>query len=332
MSNTLPILGKRRRIRYESIPISDLKFMTDNPRIYTASSKTDRTQTLIKELLQGKDYVKALKKDIERHDGVQDPLTILELEEDKMVLDGNGRLAALHLLYYDEGETHQERWRTAPCIVIEESLDQEEIFSLLCQRHITGQAEWESYEQANLFYVQHEEHELSIETLKHGSGLSVQKIKRLIEAIQEMKDNEDNNRDHWSHYHEVLLGTKAIRDGCSTHQGLKKRLLRIIKNEHISAQDLRKKMPIILKGSKQNLRRFIAGRRSLDGAYDVAEGSGKLTDRVKKFLVWLSDDNTKKDIAKAHTAEKNKFIYHIKKAKREIIRILENLPDTNSKD
>ena len=323
MSRYLPILGAKKRMRLDNIPITELRFMEDNPRVYE-ETRGSQTQDALMAILERKEYVKKLVDDIRRQGGVQMPLTVVDQDGDKTVVDGNGRLAALRRLASDDPDS----WRTVTCEVIEEEITPDELLALLSQRHLTGQRKWVSYEQANLLYRNHYERKMTHDDLKRNTGLSTQKIRTLIGTIQAMKDNGDKDQSHWSAY-EVLLTTKAIVKGCNEKPGLKQRLREIIKNEDddTTAQDIRKKIPQILVGAPRNLKQFISGKRTLAEAYRVAEGAGELTKRVREFRAWLEEAGRESEVGKHSQNEQNAFEQQLKKTNQLIHRILQHMRD-----
>ena len=321
MTRYLPILGTRKRMRSENVPIADLLFMEDNPRVYE-ETRGDRTQESLMTTLARKEYVKRLVEDIRRQGGVQMPLTVVERDGGKTVVDGNGRLAALRRLAHDD----PDRWRTVRCEVIEDEITPAELLALLSQRHITGQEKWESYEQANFLYRSYHNHRMNHDNLKLYTGLGTRKIRTLIDTIQEMKDNGDNDRSHWSAYN-VMLTTRDIVNGCQRTPGLKNRLRHVIKSQddETTAIDIRKKIPQILVGPPRNLRQFIAGKTSLAEAYRVAEGAGDLTKRVTEFRAWLEETGHESEVCKHSKNEQNAFEQQLKKTNRLITDILQHM-------
>ncbi len=324
MTRYLPILGASKRMRLENVPITELRFMVDNPRVYEETLGSPRTQAALMATLERKGYVKTLVADIRRQGGVQVPLTVIEQDDGKTVVDGNGRLAALRRLANDD----PNKWRTVRCEIIEDKITHAELLALLAQRHLTGQAKWESYEQANFLYRSHHDHHMSHDNLKLYTGLSTRKIRTLINTIQEMRDNRDDDRSHWSAYN-VLLTTRDIVKGCQRTPHLKNRLRQIIKNEDdgATAQDIRRKIPEILNGHRRNLNQFISGDKSLAEAYRVAEGAGNLTKRVAEFRVWLEDVGQESELGKQPQNEQNAFEQQLKKTRRLIADILDYMRD-----
>ena len=137
---TIAIMKEQVSARHERVPIHELQFLPDNPRVYAAiremSDVDDLTpeekQTRIYERLLLEPSVKKLKPEIERDGGLQDPITVRW--DRRQVIEGNSRLAVYRKLWK---ETRDERWASIRCLVVTELTDDQQT-RLLAQTHLHG--------------------------------------------------------------------------------------------------------------------------------------------------------------------------------------------------
>ena len=101
---TIAIMRQDVPARHEQIPIDQLHFLSDNPRVYAAirdmSDFTDLTsdekQQRIYERLLQEPSVKNLIPEIQRDGGLQEPVIVRW--DTRQVIEGNSRLAAYRKL------------------------------------------------------------------------------------------------------------------------------------------------------------------------------------------------------------------------------------------
>ena len=106
---------------------ADLKFYTENPRVYSVLNigGEEPSQTEIEEHMCNLDHVKQLRLSIESNGGLIDPLIVRD--GDYTVLEGNSRLAAYRLLCRTDAIT----WGKVKCKVLPADIDDAAIFALL---------------------------------------------------------------------------------------------------------------------------------------------------------------------------------------------------------
>ena len=175
---------------------ADLKFYTENPRVYSVLNigGEEPSQIEIEEHMCNLDHVKQLRLSIESNGGLIDPLIVRD--GDYTVLEGNSRLAAYRLLCRTDAIT----WGKVKCKVLPADIDDAAIFALLGQYHIVGRKDWDPFEQANYLFRRHQQTRLPVEYMAQELGISKQKAKNMIEVIRFMIENDDLNKRHWSHY------------------------------------------------------------------------------------------------------------------------------------
>ncbi len=277
---------------------ADLKFYTENPRVYSVLNigGEEPSQTEIEEHMCNLDHVKQLRLSIESNGGLIDPLIVRD--GDYTVLEGNSRLAAYRLLCRTDAIT----WGKVKCKVLPADIDDAAIFALLGQYHIIGRKDWDPFEQANYLFRRHQQTRLPVEYMAQELGISKQKAKNMIEVIKFMIENDDLNKRHWSHYEEYLKngGIKKYRE---TNPDIDETIVEAIKTETIKeAADMRKLGEIAKVGDKQSkkvMQKIAEGEIDLYEGYEEVQDAGKLDDVVKKlktFRQYINDDTIEKQI------------------------------------
>lgn len=300
---------------------ADLKFYTENPRVYSSLNMDggEPSQDEIEEHMCNMDHVKQLKVSIDSNGGLIDPLIVRG--GDFTVLEGNSRLAAYRLLC----RTDVIKWGKVKCKLLPADIDDDAIFALLGQYHIIGRKDWDPFEQANYLYRRHQQTRLPIEYMAQELGISKQKANTMIKVIEFMIQNNDLNKRHWSYYDEYLknAGIKKYRE---TNPDIDDTIVEAIKTETINeASDMRKLGDIAKIGDKQSkkiMQKISEGEIDVYEGYSLVEDAGKLDDVVKKlknFRQYINDDTFEKQIKASDE------IY--KQAQFEIKKILKRLQD-----
>lgn len=277
---------------------ADLKFYTENPRVYSALNMdgTEPSQDEIENHMCDMDHVKQLKQSIESNGGLIDPLIVRD--GDFTVLEGNSRLAAYRLLC----RVDAIKWGTVKCKLLPADIDDSAIFALLGQYHIIGRKDWDPYEQANYLYRRHQQTRLPIEYMAQELGISKQKAKNMIEVIEFMIANDDLDKHHWSHYEEYLknAGIKKYRE---TSPDIDNTIVTSIKTGVITdAKDMRKLGDIAKVGDKQSkkvMQNIAEGKMDIYEGYSEIQDAGKFDDVVKKlksFRQYVNDVSIEKQI------------------------------------
>lgn len=300
---------------------ADLKFYTENPRVYSVLNigGEEPSQTEIEEHMCNLDHVKQLRLSIECNGGLIDPLIVRD--GDYTVLEGNSRLAAYRLLCRTDAIT----WGKVKCKVLPADIDDAAIFALLGQYHIISRKDWDPFEQANYLFRRHQQTRLPVEYMAQELGISKQKAKNMIEVIRFMIENDDLNKRHWSHYEEYLKngGIKKYRE---TNPDIDETIVEAIKTETIrEAADMRKLGEIAKVGDKQSkkvMQKIAEGEIDLYEGYEEVQDAGKLDDVIKKlktFRQYINDNTIEKQI------KGSEEIY--KQAQFEIKKIIKRLQD-----
>lgn len=300
---------------------ADLKFYTENPRVYSVLNMdgSEPSQDEIEEHMCDMDHVKQLKLSIESNGGLIDPLIVRD--GDFTVLEGNSRLAAYRLLC----RTDAIKWGKVKCKLLPANIDDSAVFALLGQYHIIGRKDWEPYEQANYLYRRHQQTRLPVEYMAQELGISKQKANSMINVITFMIMNNDLDKHHWSYYEEYLKNA-SIKKYRETSDNIDETIVSAIKSGNITdAKDMRKLGEIAKVGDKQSKKVM---KKIADGVIDIYEGysevqeAGKLDDIIKKlktFRQYINGDTIEKQI------KGSEEIY--KQAQFEIKKIIKRLQD-----
>ena len=292
--NVMKLLGESIPLAGDYLNIDELKFLKDNPRVYAcihgepdfAGLLEEQQQELIFKKLLEEPSVKNLIPEIKRHGGLIEPILIRM--DTKEVIEGNSRLAVYRQLHQqkEEGE-----WDLIPCNIVS-SLTKDQQAAFLNQIHVKGKTRWSAYEKANFAYV-HKKQGWNVNKIAELFGESPATIRTRAKVIEMMKHNEDNERSHFSHY-DVLVRDLSISKEMENSDALSNVLLRKIKNleqdeeeSNFTAQELRKKLPVILKKPKV-LKKYINGQMDLDEGYQLAKIS-QVEEKVKQAWDLLDD-------------------------------------------
>ena len=319
----MKLMGKTIQLRDDYLDIHDLKFLKDNPRVYACTHgepdfnrlpEEEQQELIYKRLLQ-EPSVKNLKPEIKRHGGLME--TILVRYDTKEVIEGNSRLAVYRQLHQEDPEGE---WGLIPCDIVSRLTDEQQ-FAFLNQIHVKGKTQWSAYEKANFAYVR-KEAGWSEKRIADLFGESEATIRIRVKVIEQMKENQDNKKSHFSYY-DVIVRTKEISKEME-REGLGSLLVDIRnlgeedEDDAFTAQDLRKKLPIVLKKPKV-LKKFKNKEISLEDAYQLSKISS-LESKIKQAENILNEVN-KPDIDTLERNSLNAAQQTVRKLSREIKRI-----------
>lgn len=164
---SITVRGQEIPICRQMLAVTDLRFYLQNPRVYSLVRQDgdEPDQEDILEALLKMDHVKQLIQAIKQNGGLTDPLLVRH--SDKVVLEGNSRLAA----YRHLASANPVQWGLAKCDVVMAGISDFDVTTLLTHYHIVGRKSWDPYEQAGMFWRWH----------KEGVGIDI--ISRRVEEI-----------------------------------------------------------------------------------------------------------------------------------------------------
>jgi hypothetical protein len=318
----MPINGTPVETRIGMVSHTQLRFFADNPRVYSIVREEGKhpSQEGIEAKLQEMEHVKGLVHDIKKHGGLIDPLVVKGGTFD--VVEGNSRLAAYRLL----AQQNPAKWAKVKCRLLPADIDERLVASLLGQWHLRGKKEWPPYEQAGYLYRRHHSQQMSFASLATESGgTTTARVERIIEAYGLMVDQNDARRDRWSYYEEFVKSRK-IAKACEKQEGLKERVLKMVKEDHFErAQDLRDMLPIVCEGPPRNLAKFAAGKVDFEKAYEVAKDAGANNhpfQKVRKFRLWLAEQDVQDALAAVDGQVGEKLDFEIRKLQAQLAALL----------
>ena len=293
-NTTIAIMGEHVPARHELMPIQELHFLPDNPRVYAAIREMpdfgdltpEEKQTRIYERLLQEPSVRKLIPEIKRDGGLQDPVIVRM--DCRQVIEGNSRLAVYRKLWDD---THDDQWAQIRCLVVTELTDDQQT-RLLGQAHLHGRTDWSPYAKALFCFRWVEDDKKDASTLAKLSGFTAAEIRKNVEIIQLMKENDDDKLSHFSYYN-VLVRNRIISLTMVKRPALKNTLFNQIKAEEFTAQEMRQYVPTVV-AKPRILRKYERGDITLDDAHDRAKISGT-QQRLRKVRDRL-DDVQKDDI------------------------------------
>lgn len=324
----LDIAGNRVFVRNEELPVSDLKFYIDNPRVYTIMRSKGEipSQEEIEELMLGMEHVKQLRLSI-KNVGLIDPLIVRD--GDFVVLEGNSRLAAYRKLAKED----PIKWGKVKCKILPKDINQSTIITILGQYHIVGRKDWSPFEQAGFLVRGLEATKIRIEEFAKTLGLQASIAKKYVEVYEYMKGKDDLNPTQWSYYEEFLKN-RAIKSVVKDNPELEEKVVNDIKMGKIhEASDVRKLGEIAkskTKVGKKVLIQYQEGKITLEKGYDHLKETGVLDEdlqKLKKFKEFINDAEFEEKIGSIDSDLKKKLLYEVKNISKRILHIQSLLDD-----
>lgn len=320
----ITILGEEISVTHESMPIETLKYLTSNPRVHSAlhghghklPDDAEEQQNLIHDQLFLEPSVKNLIPLIRNAGGLSEPIFVRY--DTKEVIEGNSRLRAYHFLSIDEKDN--EKWTEIPCQIVS-SLTNMQQYSYLNQIHVQGKTPWLAYEKANLAYSIKVTEGSSVQEIANTLSISTAEVRKRLETIDLMRENDDDELSNFSYYN-VLIRNRRIACEIKSNLPLKKMVLAKIRTDdqsaEFTAQNMRDKLPSII-AKKKELKKFVKGKLSLDGAYQNARISGP--HQNVKVAIEKIQNIEMKDLECLVTSEINAFLIAVKKLNKAITRV-----------
>lgn len=302
------------------IPVKELNFYPENPRIYSIvhSDGQTPTQQEILERLQGLEHVRQLVQDIRANGGLIDPIIVRQ--GDMVVLEGNSRLAAYRYLLKDD----PVKWAKVSCTLLPPDIDEHLVFALLAQYHVKGKKDWAPYEKAGFIYRRFKQQNVDLQAAAPELGITREEAKHLIAVYEFMIESGDQDSAHWSYYDEFLKSRK-IKKVREEVAGFDKFVVEEIKTGRMGkAMDLRDKLPVICAGHPKVLKRYMSGAYDFAEAYEhavTAGGEHHALNRLKRFRKWLVESTTEDDILDAPKAIRDSMQYELKEIERKAKKI-----------
>lgn len=326
VNDTITICKKEIPVCNGSLPVQDLQFYPDNPRIYSLIQKLDfiPSQDEILNRLKKMDHVKQLIQSIRANGGLTDPMLVRN--GDLVVLEGNSRLAAYRELARNDPIT----WGEAKVRLLPPDIPDELVFALLGEYHIIGRKDWAPYEQAGYLYRRNISHKISAERIADDMGLSRSKVNHLITTYKFMLEHNETDVARWSYYDEYLKSRPAKKARSKTPT-LDETVVRKIKSGEISAAvEVRDKLAKLLdteKVGQEPIKIFLSGDDTFQRAFASAQDRGvdnMWLNRFTRFRRYLTDDTFDADWDDMSSDQKRKCLFQLKKIEERIKRVRKN--------
>ena len=324
VNDTLTLGGQEIPVRNGYLPIHDLSFYSENPRIYSLIQRPDvePSQGEIFNRLRALDHVKQLIQSIRANGGLTDPLLVKDGE--LVVLEGNSRLAAYRELARNDAIT----WGKAKVRLLPSDISEELVFALLGEYHIIGRKDWAPYEQAGYLYRRNVTHGVSAQNMASEMGLPVRTVNHLINTFKFMVAHDETSVSRWSYYDEYLKSSK-VRKARQDNPDLDHIVVRKIKRREIpAAVDVRNKLVKLLDVNKvgpEPTKILISGDKTFDRAFESAQDRGvdnTWLRRFKRFRSELQVPVFLSDLDQMSAEQQDKCLYEVTKIQQSIERII----------
>ena len=327
MAHSINILGKEISTEEKDIDIDKLLFYVFNPRIYSkiqghtlfteSNSGDEEKQKYIQEEMLKEQSVINLKSEIVRHGGLTEPILVKHTTYE--VIEGNSRLAVYRKLRDENPE--DERWHTISCRVVTD-LDLDQTDAYLHGQHVEGKTPWTAYDKAHMAYKRIVKDGKSIADYAETVGATENEIKKQVNSIQLMYDNDDKIKANWSYY-DLIVRNQKVSNICYERPDLKEFLLEEIKNqksgqESFKALELRDKFPTIVSKPKV-LKKFVNRQMSFEDAYHQAKSSKPLENLMSAKASIEGIQSA--DIQNLNKSEINTLLLQIKRCRGKIDRL-----------
>ena len=323
VNDSLTLGGEEVPVKNGYLPVVDLSFYSDNPRIYSFVQRQDDvpSQDEIHKRLNRMDHVKQLIQSIRANGGLTDPMLVRD--GDLVVLEGNSRLAA----YRELSRLDAVRWGKAKVRLLPSDISEKLVFALLGEYHIIGRKDWAPYEQAGYLYRRNIMHGVSPQEMADEMGLSIRLVNQLVSTYQFMVDHDENDVNRWSHYDEYLK-SNAVKKARQGNPDLDKIIVKKIKDNEIeTARDVRDKLVKILdvpKAGPQPIKILMSGEGTFERAFESARDRGVdnvWLNRFKRFKERLLDEDLIPDMRHMDSEQRNRCLFELRKIQQAVERI-----------
>lgn len=323
VNDTLTLGGQEIPVKNGSLPICDLSFYPENPRIYSLIQRPDvePSQDEIFRKLRRLDHVKQLIQSIRANGGLTDPMLVRD--GDLIVLEGNSRLAA----YRELARNDAIRWGEAKVRLLPSDISEKLVFALLGEYHIIGRKDWAPYEQAGYLYRRNVTHKVSAKSMADEMGLPVKTVNHLINTYKFMVDHDETSVARWSYYDEYLKSA-IVKKARRENPELDDIVATKIKRQEIrTAVDVRNKLVKLLDVAKvgpEPTKILVSGDKTFDRAFESAQDRGvdnMWLRRFKRFRKQLQVKDFLTDLDRMPPEQQDKCLYEVGKIQQSIERI-----------
>ena len=323
VNDSLTLGGHEIPVQNGSLPVHDLSFYSENPRIYSLIQKpgVDPSQDEIFDRLRKLDHVKQLIQSIRANGGLTDPMLVRD--GDFIVLEGNSRLAAYRELCRNDAI----KWGKAKVRLLPSDISEKLVFALLGEYHIIGRKDWAPYEQAGYLYRRNANHGISVQEMASEMGLPPSTVNHLVTTYQFMLDHDEHDVSRWSFYDEYLKA-RAVKKARREFPDLDDIVVTKIKDGEIAiARDVRDKLVKIIdvaKAGPQPTKILMSGEGTFERAFESARHRGvdnMWLNRFKRFKQGLQGKELLSDLRSMDSEQRKKCLYELRKIRAAAERI-----------
>lgn len=317
----LSIRGKNIRYEYALLDIENVEFYRNNPRIASILSTYDGLidDKVIDAILWDRNETKKLKRTIEKDGGLIHPVLVYNGQ----VLEGNTRLCCYKHLF---SEKHDPKWKKIPCHVIQDKLDQNDIYRLLCTEHIEGKIDWNAYEKANLYAKMKNDEGMTLEEISELVGESTSTVAYRIDAYGLMISSKVADKSKYSHFEQLARNQDIKRIEREQRPGFSKEVVEMIVDGRVgTAQDIRNIGDIYK--HQQARKRLIRSNEHVEQIYIDLKAKAPMTDsplmKEVESLVQRLKDLKRKD--REALKKSRRDCYKVEQLIRELLKLCQEI-------
>jgi len=297
--------GKEIEVEQKLIPVGQLSFYLDNPRLYSTFDRSlgDPTQEEIEEKLIKLEDVKMLRASIVANGGLHEPLVVRD--GDFVVLEGNRRLAA----YKSLSKESPGEWGRVKCTIYPHDISEDDIFRLLAQYHINGPKPWAPFEQAGVIYRRIEKGQGTVDSVSKELGLTPHRVKTYYEVYQAMVDHDELVSERWSYWVEFLT-SRSLKKHRAKNPKLEKAFAAKLKSGEITdaQKEVRGMSKALAKVDEEEgvelVMDFIADKIGIGDLVEIAENTDlDLINRFERFRQLSGSRDTRRQIQRMDDEE-----------------------------
>lgn len=229
-TETLLIQGKSIPYHRGSVPVSDCVLDPKNPRIqFLLGQKAgSATEQELEELIWEKDAVKGLAQSIQQNGGIYEAIIVQRKKDKYLVREGNCRTVSARRLKAQY--PNDARFMTAPAMIFDADLTEEDLAVLLADMHVSGKIRWDAYEQAKHIADLYHVYGKTYDWLGNHLRLSKTKINEMLLAYAATKEFLTNHPDpgnvrKFSFFQEVMR-KRELREEFKDNPEFKQRFVR----------------------------------------------------------------------------------------------------------
>lgn len=320
-STYITINKKEVLCTYHDLDILQLQYHPGNPRIASVLAKYNGniTDELIDSTLWDKDSTHNLKRNIEKHGGLLNPIVVFQ----NKVIEGNTRLCCYRHLY---SEHKDEKWRYINCKILVGDVTQKELTALLGNEHIVGKTQWDPYEKAYWMTTMNVKDNYSTEEIAGIVGQGKAWVENHIKAYQLMKSEKVEDISKFSYFYQIVSNNDIKDISKNVDPDVVPKLVTAIKNDQFTdAREIRK-VPTLYKDKKSVKKVFGKGEKFDQAYHDLKSKKPTIDSTFIRSVDDISDRIQNMKITEREEIKKNnQNKYSIKKLTKSLIKLCNQL-------